>query len=320
MRIAKNLQKAGVLAGLVLCANAAYAATVVDSPHCSGGLELRLSAPQAAQGNLILAQIQSKKALREVTGRWIDRNVYFWAVKAGPAGPARSTAPRVDRREALLGVDLEKPPGRYELSVTATAEDGNTAECSAKLVVTSGKFAMEKLTVAKQFVEPNEQQASRAVAEQKKLRELFDNVTPEKLWQGPFRFPLTGATKGTNFGKRRILNGQPRSPHTGADFPAPTGTPIHATQSGRVVLAEELYFSGNTVIVDHGLGVYSLYGHLSATDVAVGDDVKAGTILGKVGATGRVTGPHLHWGITVNKARVNPVRLVGLLQRAPFSR
>jgi murein DD-endopeptidase MepM/ murein hydrolase activator NlpD len=95
---------------------------------------------------------------------------------------------------------------------------------------------------------------------------------------------------------------------------------VLATQSGRVVLAEELYFSGNTVIVDHGLGVYSLYGHLSATDVAVGDSVKAGTILGKVGATGRVTGPHLHWGITVNKARVNPVRLVGLLQKAPINR
>ena len=315
MRIAKNLQKACLLAGPVLCAHTANA---VEAPNCSGGMELRLSAPQVAQGNLVLAQIRSKKALREVTGKWIDRSVYFWEVKANPASRARSTGPRVDRREALLGVDLEKPPGTYELSVTATTEDGITAECSAKLVVTSGKFATEKLTVEKQFVEPNEQQASRAVAEQKKLRELFDRVTLEKLWQGPFGFPLNGATKGTNFGKRRILNGQPRSPHTGADFPALMGTPVHATQSGRVVLAEELYFSGNTVIVDHGLGVYSLYGHLSATNVGVGDGVKAGTILGKVGATGRVTGAHLHWGITVNKARVNPARLVTLLQKATF--
>jgi murein DD-endopeptidase MepM/ murein hydrolase activator NlpD len=317
MRIAKNLQKAGLIGGLMFCAGEAYAATTADTPHCSGGLELRLSAPLASQGNLILAQIQSKNALREVTAKWNDRGVYFWAVKVGRGG---SPVSRVDRREALLGVDLEKPPGTYELSLAATTEDGTTAECSATLVITAGKFATEKLTVAKQFVEPNDQQANRAVAEQKKLRELFDHITPEKLWQGPFRFPLTGATKGTNFGKRRILNGQPRSPHTGADFPAPTGTPIHATQSGRVVLSEELYFSGNTVIVDHGLGVYSLYGHLSATDVAVGDSVKAGAILGKVGATGRVTGPHLHWGITVNRARVNPVRVVSLLQKAPFAR
>ena len=181
-------------------------------------------------------------------------------------------------------------------------------------MVVAGKFATERLTVEKQFVEPNQQQADRAKVEQQKLRELFDTITPERLWQGPFRMPLEGGVRGTNFGKRRVLNGQARSPHTGADFPALTGTPVHATQSGRVVLAEELYFSGNTVIVDHGLGVYSLYGHLSAIDVAAGDNVKAGGLLGKVGATGRVTGPHLHWGMTVNRARVDPVRMVSLFQ------
>ena len=107
MRIAKNLQKAVLLAGLMFCASEVYAA---DAPHCSGGMELRLNAPQAAQGNLILARIQSKKALREVTAKWIDRSVYFWSVKAGLAA---TPASGVDRREALLGVDLEKPPGTY---------------------------------------------------------------------------------------------------------------------------------------------------------------------------------------------------------------
>jgi murein DD-endopeptidase MepM/ murein hydrolase activator NlpD len=97
------------------------------------------------------------------------------------------------------------------------------------------------------------------------------------------------------------------------DFPAPNGTPVHAAQSGRVVLAEELYFSGNTVIVDHGLGIYTFYGHFSETDVKLGDTVNAGTILGKVGATGRVTGPHLHWGLTVERARVNAVDIVKVL-------
>lgn len=314
MRIAKNLGKAGLLAGLMFCAVAVHAA---DGAHCSGGLELRLSTAQTTQGNLILAQVQSNRALTEISGKWNDRTVYFWKVKPGSGTTAVF---KVDRREALLGVDLEKPPGTYELSVAAITADGQRAECAGKLVVTAGRFATEKLTVEKQFVDPNEQQATRAVEEQKKLRELFEHVTPEKLWQGPFRLPLSGAKQGTNFGKRRVLNGQPRSPHTGADFPAPTGTPVHATQAGRVVLAEDLYFSGNTVIVDHGLGVYSLYGHLSATDVAVGDTVKAGTVLGKVGATGRVTGPHLHWGLTVNKARVNPVRLVSLLQKSQFGR
>jgi murein DD-endopeptidase MepM/ murein hydrolase activator NlpD len=308
MRVSKNLRKTVVLASLMLCGGGVRAAAV---PHCTGGMELTLSAPQTSQGSLILAAVSSQKGLQEVSGRWSDREVYFW--KANAASKARRGT-NLDRREALLGVDLEKAPGRYEFSVTATTAEGETATCKVALAVRAGKFATESLTVEKQFVEPNQQQGERAVAEQQKLRKLFDEVTPEKLWHGPFRMPLSGSARGSNFGKRRILNGQPRSPHTGADFPAPTGTPVHATQSGKVVLAEELYFSGNTVIIDHGLGVYSLYGHLSATKVAVGEVVKAGGVIGKVGATGRVTGPHLHWGLTVNKARVNPVQLVGMLR------
>ena len=304
MRIAKNTLKTVVLGGLLLPAGVTSAAL---NPHCSGGVELRLSAPQASQGSLILAAVRSQKPLREVTGKWNERNVYFW--EGGSTGAARRGTNKY-QKEVLLGVDLEKAPGNYEFSVSATTENGEHAECTATLPVRAGKFATESLTVQKQFVEPKEEQAQRAMAEQEKLRQIFDHTTPEKLWHGPFRLPLTGGVRGTNFGKRRILNGQARSPHTGADFPAPTGTLIHATQRGRVVLAEELYFSGNTVIIDHGLGVYSLYGHLSATDVAVGDAVKAGAVIGKVGATGRVTGPHLHWGVTVNKARVNPIQLV----------
>jgi murein DD-endopeptidase MepM/ murein hydrolase activator NlpD len=304
MRIAKNLIKTAALAGLLWPASARCAAV---NAHCTGGVELKLRAPQASQGSLILAQVRSQKPLRKVTGKWNERTVYFWEGSSFGAARHGTTS---HENEALLGVDLEKAPGDYELSVLATTENGEHAECTATLAVRAGKFATERLTVQKQFVEPNEQQAQRAVAEQEKLRQIFDHVTPEKLWRGAFRLPLTGGVRGTNFGKRRILNGEPRSPHTGADFPAPTGTPIHATQSGRVVLAEELYFSGNTVIIDHGLGIYSLYGHLSVVDVAIGDAVKAGAVIGKVGATGRVTGPHLHWGVTVNKARVNPIQLV----------
>jgi murein DD-endopeptidase MepM/ murein hydrolase activator NlpD len=296
--------KTAVLAGLLWPASARCAAM---NAQCTGGVELKLSAPQASQGSLILVQVRSQKSMREVTGKWNERNLYFWQ---GDSSVTARGGVHTHQSQALLGVDLEKVPGDYELSVSATTENGEHAQCTVMLEVRAGKFATESLTVQKQFVEPNEQQAQRAVAEQEKLRQIFDHITPEKLWHGPFRLPLTGGVRGTNFGKRRILNGQPRSPHTGADFPAPTGTPIHATQGGRVVLAEELYFSGNTVIIDHGFGIYSLYGHLSSTDVAVGDAVKAGAVIGKVGATGRVTGPHLHWGVMVNKARVNPTQLV----------
>jgi murein DD-endopeptidase MepM/ murein hydrolase activator NlpD len=301
--------KAGALPILIAGLLCPCGARALETPRCDGGLQMQLSAPLASQGSLLVAEVRSAKSISEITGSWMDRGLYFW--KANSTTVQRRSAAV---EQALVGVDLEKAPGAYQLTVAATMENGDHATCTATLAVKTGKFATESLKVENQFVEPNEQQAARAVAEQQKLRQLFDHVTPEKLWRGDFQFPLKGAAKGTNFGKRRILNGQARSPHTGADFPALTGTPVYATQSGHVVLAEELYFSGNTVIVDHGLGVYSLYGHLSAFAVAAGDDVKAGGLIGKVGATGRVTGPHLHWGVTVNKARVNPAQLVALFR------
>lgn len=274
-----------------------------EASTCQPGMELHLSAPESSQGSLLLVEVKSEKQLTEVKGDWDERSVSFWREAGGEAG-----------QKGLVGVDLEKAPGEYELKVTGQTASGEKIACSAKLEVKAGKFATEKLTVGKQFVEPSPEQIKRANEERQKLRDIFDRVTPERLWDGKFRIPLDGVTTGSNFGKRRILNGNPGSPHGGADFPAPTGTPVHAAQRGRVALAEELFFSGNTVVVDHGLGIYTFYGHLSEIGVKVGDALEAGAVLGKVGATGRVTGPHLHWGLTVERARVNPLQIVTLLE------
>ena len=119
--------------------------------------------------------------------------------------------------------------------------------------------------------------------------------------------PLDGVTTGHNFGKRRVLNGQAHSPHAGLDMPAKTGTPIHASQSGRVVLADNLFFSGNTVILDHGLGLFTLYGHLSSIDVKAGDSIKQRQIIGKTGETGLAAGDHLHFGVYLHGVAVLPV-------------
>jgi murein DD-endopeptidase MepM/ murein hydrolase activator NlpD len=278
------------------------------SEDCGNGVKLTLSAPEAAQGTLLLAQVRSTKPLGEVSGRWNERDVPFW--QDGKKEHAGSSA---DVRKALLGVDLEKAAGKYEFTVVGKLQEGEGVNCQAMVEVKEGHFATENLTVKKQFVEPNPEQEARAEAETKRLREIYDRVTPDRLWDGPFRLPLVGDFKGSNFGKRRVLNGHPGSPHGGVDFPAPTGTPVHAAQKGRVVLAEELYFSGNTVLVDHGLGIYTFYCHFSEIDAKVGDDVIAGTVLGKVGATGRVTGPHLHWGLEVEHARVNALELLKVL-------
>jgi murein DD-endopeptidase MepM/ murein hydrolase activator NlpD len=276
-----------------------------EAGTCTRGTTLRLSAPESSQGSLLLIEVKSAKPLAEVQGEWDGRSVPLWREAASQT-----------QRKGLVGIDLEKAPGEYELKVTGQTASGGKISCSARVTVRKGRFATEKLQVGKQFVEPSPEQIKRADEERQKLRDIFDHVTPERLWDGKFRIPLDGVTTGSNFGKRRILNGNPGSPHSGMDLPAAIATPVHAAQRGRVVLAEELFFAGNTVVVDHGLGIYTFYGHLSEIDAKVGDALETGAVLGKVGATGRVTGPHLHWGLTVEKARVNPLQLVTLLGNA----
>jgi hypothetical protein len=283
-------------------------ATAQNPRTCGAGVTLKLTSPESSQGSLLLAEVSSVGPIVALTGEWGDRSIAFWPVAAGQ----KSGTTQI--RRGLLGVDLEKPPGTYKLSVALQMANGKRASCTASILIRKGKFATENLHVEKQFVEPDPEQVKRANAERQRLRDIFATISPEKLWQGTFRVPLDGVSTGGNFGKRRVLNGQPGSPHGGVDFPATTGTPVHAPQRGRVVLAEELFFSGNTVVLDHGLGVYTFYGHLSEITAKVGDALEPGAVLGKVGATGRVTGPHLHWGLTVEGARVNPLQLVKLLQ------
>jgi murein DD-endopeptidase MepM/ murein hydrolase activator NlpD len=279
---------------------------------CGDGVELRASASAASQGSLLLLELRGAKPLTAVTATWTDKEIPFW--------PAPATATKeASLWRAFLGLDLEQAAGGYKLGVTAKSAAGDAVTCGATIAVRAGKFATEKLKVAPNFVEPDPEQLAKAHEDSKKLREIFDTVTPEKFWTGRFRVPLDGVTTGGNFGKRRVLNGKPSSPHTGVDFPSPTGTPVHAAQRGRVVLAGPLYFSGNTVVIDHGCGVYTLYGHFSEISVKPGEMVDSGAILGKVGATGRVTGPHLHWGLTVNRSRVNALQIVALTKLLPVN-
>jgi murein DD-endopeptidase MepM/ murein hydrolase activator NlpD len=272
-----------------------------SSHDCGHGVSLRLTSPAASQGSLLEAEVRSAAPLAGLKAEW-----------AGHELPAWPDATRKNLQRALLGVDLEQAPGKYDLKLTAQLVGGEPFACSVAVSVKAGKFAIEKLSVAKQFVEPNPEEVARANQERQHLREIFATVTPERFWRGAFRMPLDGARNAKNFGRRRVLNGEPGSPHSGVDFPAVAGTPIHAAQRGRVVLAEELFFSGNTAVIDHGLGVYTFYGHMESLAVAAGDAVEKGAVLGKVGATGRVTGPHLHWGLTVNQARVNPLQILSL--------
>jgi murein DD-endopeptidase MepM/ murein hydrolase activator NlpD len=243
-------------------------------------------------------EVTSAKALPEVTSEWDGKAEPLW--KEGQKAALHG----------LIGIDLEKAPGPYEWKISWAGALGAPVSCSVPITVRAGRFPTERLKVERQYVQPDPEQQKRAEEDQKKLRAIYDTVTAERLWDGKFRLPLKDATTGGNFGRRRVLNGEARSPHAGVDFPAAAGTPVLASQSGTVVLAEELYYSGNTVILDHGYGIYTMYCHLSKIGVTPGEKPQVGEEIGKVGATGRVTGPHLHWGLTIQKARVNGMQIV----------
>jgi murein DD-endopeptidase MepM/ murein hydrolase activator NlpD len=181
----------------------------------------------------------------------------------------------------------------------------------ADLDVREKKFPSEKLKVEQNFVTPNPADEARADRELARLNALFSAPASGPLFEGNFVSPIPKAVSA-RFGERRVFNGVPRAPHTGADLRAAAGTPVHAPSGGRVLLAESLFFQGKTVLLDHGGGAFSYYCHLSKITVKPGERVKRGALLGLVGATGRVTGPHLHWAVRLRKARVDPYSLVAI--------
>ncbi len=209
---------------------------------------------------------------------------------------------------AYLGVDLDVSPGRHPLRL-----DFGVAVENGEIVVVGRTFAEERLRVARKYTHLDPATERRVADEATRLRALWSRATPSRLWSEPFVMPVKGAP-GSPFGLRRFFNGMPRSPHAGLDIKAATGTIVRAANDGRVALAGDLFFTGNTVVVDHGLGLYTIYAHLSRVDVAEGAAVWRGQPIGRVGATGRVTGPHLHWGAKLGGARVDPLRLPGLEQ------
>jgi murein DD-endopeptidase MepM/ murein hydrolase activator NlpD len=209
----------------------------------------------------------------------------------------------------LIGIDVDAAPGSQTAAMRLSFEDGHERPSAETIVVGTKQFPTTALTVAPGYVDLSPEDQARAERESRKIAAIYATLTPEMLWDEPFVVPIEGASGGRNFGHRRVFNGEPRAPHSGTDLRASTGTPVRAANRGRIVLAENLFFSGNAVFVDHGLGLYSVYLHLSRIDVRPGDLVERGRPIGLAGATGRVTGPHLHWGVRILDARVDPFTL-----------
>jgi murein DD-endopeptidase MepM/ murein hydrolase activator NlpD len=280
------------------------------APNVTQALSLHLASPMipmialflatllstAKQGSAVMVKIPDEPHVKSAVVVW--RNEKVPAIHNGNAWTT------------ILGIDLDTKPGAHKTEALLTMDDGRAERREVTVDVVAKQFPTTQLKVAEKFVELNKADLARSSREAREANAIYSRITTAIVPEEPFSDPIPGVA-GTNFGERRIFNGAPRAPHSGADLHAAAGTPVHATNRGRVVLAKNLFFTGNTVILDHGLGIYSLYAHLSRIDVKSGETVKNGQLLGLVGATGRVTAPHLHWGMRVQGARVDPFTLVG---------
>jgi murein DD-endopeptidase MepM/ murein hydrolase activator NlpD len=260
------------------------------------------------QGEILLIRVPAvleQDSVLSVVGRFAGRSIPFFRDSAVAGGPDRPAV-----FIGLLGLDMQESPGTHELKVEVKSP-GGAREFSYNVLVIRERYPVQRLHLPREMVDLDEEQLIRVKAEQEQVRAVLDSVWPEKLWTGGFVEPLQGQTSGA-FGGIRIINGQPRSPHNGEDISAPLGTEVVATNDGIARLTVDHFFSGKGVVLDHGLGLYSMYFHLSEITVRDGETVTRGQRIGKVGASGRATGPHLHWAVRLNGSRVNPYSLLRL--------
>ncbi|HEY5810141.1 MAG TPA: peptidoglycan DD-metalloendopeptidase family protein [Povalibacter sp.] len=228
--------------------------------------------------------------------------------------PGSAQAPRVmfgdyqaavirqdDRWLAVVGIPLATKIGPQQLQVYS-----GHGKSEVTFDVADKQYRTQKLTVKNQRqVDPNPDDLKRIASEQERSSAALSRFTTTGAPSLSLISPVAGV-RSDSYGSRRIFNGQPRNPHSGMDIAAVTGTPIHAPAAGTVVEAGNFFFNGNTLYIDHGYGLVTMYCHLDSLAVKAGDTVAAGDVIGKVGATGRVTGPHLHWGVALNRAMVDP--------------
>ena len=249
------------------------------------------------QGEVLWIEVPVSTPQASVNGTLLKRQILFF--------PVTDTS-----FAAIVGIDMQDPPGLQELRVTIRTSD-QTDHLNYSIEIIKEDFAVQHLKLPKNKVDLDSKTLKRVRLEQKEMASAFHHVGTHPLWDGPFLEPTKGKVTG-RFGSRRVINGQTKRPHSGEDIAAPQGTLVHAINKGTVVATVDHFFSGKGVIIDHGVGLFSMYFHLSEIDVQPGQPLNKGETLGKVGATGRATGPHLHWGIRLNGARVNPYALTAL--------
>jgi hypothetical protein len=246
-------------------------------------------------GSPVLIRVQAAGA-KGVDGEWLGRKLEFFRGRGGQGW------------FALAGVDVEAPEGPSTLEISIHTKRG-ARELSRTVEILPAQYRTASLTVELEFVEPGPEALKQIEADEQLKEKVFAASAPKPLWTGNFRRPVT-APMGESFGTRRVFNGTLARIHKGMDFRAKTGTPVRAGNSGVVALARPLYYEGKCVVIDHGMGLFTISMHLSRIDVKEGQRVTRGSRVGLSGATGRVTGPHLHWGVRWQGAYLDPAKLL----------
>jgi len=267
-------------------------------------LTIETRARAVAPGEPLRIVVRSSEPLAELAGTFGGDPIFFTPSAEG--GPAESLA---RDWSAWAAVDLGAKPGKARIEVRGRAAGGSELTADKTLTIRSKKFPEQRLAVEEKFVTPPPEETERIERETKRLAAVFSGHREAPPPREPFGRPVPGEATGV-FGTRRFFNGKPRTPHPGLDLKASTGTPVTCSGPGIVALADELWFTGNTVIVDHGGGLFTIYAHLSRIDRKEGETVHPGDVVGLSGATGRVTGPHLHWGAKIGNRPFDPTALL----------
>jgi len=268
---------------LVLSPLLSHAATVA-SP------KVIIQPEKIGPGDIITVAV--KNAAGPVEGTFKGKQLYF--------NPAKKLF------KAVIGIDLNQEPGKYPLEVTI-----NGKKLHKNIRIVKKKYPLQRLTLPEGMVVLSPENEARAEREQKKMAAIWP-VDSLRIWNGNFIDPLPGKKVGTPFGVRRIINNIPKNSHSGVDITADEGEPVLAPNDGVVVLVDDQYYSGHSVVLDHGQGIYTMFFHLSKVKVRYGQAVMKGDMIALVGATGRATGAHLHWGVRLQGAKVDPLELIRL--------
>jgi Peptidase family M23 len=262
------------------------------------GFRLISWSPQRLEsGSPVLFRVEVDQPADSLHGTWLDHPVVFTRTHRG------------NTWYALAGIDVEQAPGTYSLELTATETAGREVHATQKVEVLPGSYKTATLHVEEKYVQPDAVTLARIAADKAVKDAAFAHTISQPLWNGSFRSPVP-FTATDSFGTRRMFNGKLASIHRGTDFHAPSGTPVVAANDGVVIIAQGMFYEGNLVVIDHGRQFSTLYMHLSKIEVKVGDRVHKGGRLGLSGATGRVTGPHLHLGVRWQGMYVDAVKLL----------